>query len=216
MGLGLMFLGLRHSNRAYLQGMTPQLFEDYLSYLLSEHCYYLQGKTAEGYAISGPSWAQLLIYEIQVRKKAWWLVQSDGHTFATALRTAWKDPVVKERYLTTPVALAGAPFKRTGDSDSGASSKRQKGGKGRGKGYSKPPKGRGKGNCSKTVTERLGISATTPDGDAICFGYNDFNTRCRDRGCKWKHVCGACFGKHPVYACKPGSTAETQGSNPTQ
>ena len=36
LGLGLMFLGLRHSNRSYLPGMTPQLFEDYLSYLLSD------------------------------------------------------------------------------------------------------------------------------------------------------------------------------------
>jgi hypothetical protein len=213
LGLGLMFLGIRHSNRPYLQGLTPQLFEDYLTYLLSEHCYYLQGKSAEGYNISGPSWAQLLIYELQVRKKAWWLVQSGGSSFADALRAAWKDPVVKERYLTTPVALAGVPFKRSVESDSGSSAKRSKGAKGKGRG--KPSKGRGKGKGQKSVTDRLGISMTTPDGDGICFGYNDFATRCRDRNCRFKHVCGACFGKHPVYACRPGNRAETQGSNPT-
>jgi hypothetical protein len=213
LGLGLMFLGIRHSNRPYLQGLTPQLFEDYLTYLLSEHCYYLQGKSAEGYNISGPSWAQLLIYELQVRKKAWWLVQSGGTPFADALRAAWKDPVVKERYLTTPVALAGVPFKRSVESDSGSSAKRSKGAKGKGRG--KPSKGRGKGKGTKSVTDRLGISMTTPDGDGICFGYNDFATRCRDRNCRFKHVCGACFGKHPVYACRPNNRAETQGSNPT-
>ena len=167
--------------------------------------------------MNGPSWAQLLIYEYQVRKKAWWLVQSSNETFANGLRSAWKDPVVKERYLTTPVALAGVPTKRVVDSEgsSSSSSKRQKGGKGKGRGGSRPNKGRGKGKGSKTASERLGISSSTPDGDPICFGYNDINTRCRDRGCRFKHVCGGCFGRHPVYACRPTNRAETQGSNPT-
>lgn len=219
MSLGLMFLGLRHSNRSYLQGITPQTFEDYVTYLLSEHCYYMQGKTAEGYVISGPSWNQLLVYEFQVRRKAWSLIQSTGSTFEAALRAAWKDPVVKERFLTTPVALSAAGGgKRPADPSTGQpanagkkSRGNQKGSKGGGRG-----KGKGKGKGGKGAAERLGCAAKTPDGDPICYGYNDINVRCRDPNCRFKHKCGACFGKHPIYACTPGNRAAANGGGETQ
>ena len=221
LSLGLMFLGLRHSNRAVLQGLNPQLFEDYVTYLLGEHCYALQGKTAEGYVINGPSWNQLLVYEYQVRRKAWHLVQHDGTPFKEALKAAWKDPVVKERYLTTPVALSAATpsGKRvwegtTGDADSG---KKAKGtGRGRGKGGKGAKGGRGGGKGKgKTASERLNIASRTPDGKPICYGYNDIAIRCRQKPCRFEHCCGTCFGKHPAYACTPGNkaaAAETQGS----
>ena len=70
--------------------------------------------------------------------------------------------------------------------------------------------GQGKGK-GKTAADKLGISAQTPDGRNVCYGYNDFSVRCRVKSCRFAHVCGACFGNHPVYACKPGNRAETQG-----
>ena len=221
LGLGLMFLSLKHTNRAFLATINPQLFEDYACYLLSEHCFYLQGKSAEGFAISGPSWNQLLIYELQVRRKAWVMVQNTGADFTTALRASWRDPVVKERFLTTPIALAASGSKRNfdnGDSLTGAKKLRNNGGGGRGKGKVKGAgKGKGKGKGKVSAGERLGCAARTPDGQPICYGYNDTNVRCKNRDCRFMHRCGACFGQHPIYACKPGNRAETQGTGmPTE
>ena len=211
LSLGLMFLSLKHVNRQFLTSINPQLFEDYVSYLLSEHCYYLQGKSAEGFSIAGPSWQQLLIYELQVRRKAWATVQNQGMDFSAALRAAWKDPCVKERFLTTPVALAAAgPTKRVYEGGNSSFVKRSKGG-GKGNAGSKGsgPKGKGKGKGK--ASDRLGCAARTPDGQPICFSYNDVNVRCRNKGCRFVHTCGICYGKHPLYACKPGNRAETQG-----
>lgn len=221
MGLAIMFLGLKHTNQRYLQGYTPQTTEDFLTYLLSEHCFYMQGKSAEGYTISGPSWAQLLIYEQQVRRKAWTSIQAGLYqTFVEALKAAWSDPCVKERYLTTPVALASAASSSKnhhtggGDVESNRAGKKARttkgnkkgGGKGKGSG-----KGKGAGKGGGKAAERLGMSAKTPDGQSLCYGYNDWNVRCKDKDCRFLHLCGKCFGKHPLYACKPGGRAETQG-----
>jgi len=216
LSLGLMFLGLRHTNRAVIQGINPQLFEDYVTYLLGEHCFAMQGKTAEGYVITGPSWNQLLVYEFQVRRKAWHIVQHDGVAFKDALRQSWKDPVVKERYLTTPVALAASTTSKRSyeGSQSEDTGKKPKGaGKGKGRGTGKGSKGKGGGKGKgKSASEKLNISSRTPDGKPICYGYNDIAVRCRQRPCRFEHVCGHCYGKHPAYACNPGSKAETQGS----
>lgn len=208
---GIMFLALKHTNRKFLQGINPQLCEDYVTYLLSDHCYLLQGRTADGFNIPGPSWQQLLVYEFQIRRKAWILVQG-GADFKDALRQSWQDPVIKERFLTTPVALSSShSHKRTwehaGDSGNGG---KKSGGKGNMRGGSK---GKGKGGKGgKSATERLNIASRTPGGEPICFSYNDFNVRCKNKKCRFKHVCGACFDKHPIYACRAGvRPAETQG-----
>ena len=221
LGIGLMMLGLRHTNKSFLQNLNPQVFEDYLTYLLSDHCFYMQGKSAEGFVITGPSWQQLLIYEYQVRRKAWQEVQSKGMEFGNALREAWKDPGTRERYLITPIALAAASGKRPWDGTGTASSSQdkfrkegsRKGGKRQGKGGGKGQKGAGKSGKGGGVTN---CASRTPDGKPICYGYNNLETRCRDNKCRFLHVCGACFGRHPVYACKPGSKAETQGSGGQQ
>ena len=218
LGLGLMFLSLKHSNRAFLTAINPQLFEDYACYLLSEHCFYLQGKSAEGFAISGPSWNQLLIYEFQVRRKTWTLVQNQGMDFATALRVSWRDPCVKERFLTTPIALSAAgsgkrymepsdPFAAGKKARSAGHGRNKTGNKAKGSG-----KGKGKGKGKQSAGDKLGCASRTPDGQPICYGYNDTSVRCKNRDCRFMHRCGGCFGQHPLYACKPGNRAETQGS----
>ena len=218
LGIGLMMLGLRHSNKPFLQNLNPQVFEDYLTYLLSDHCYYMQGKSAEGFVVSGPSWQQLLIYEFQVRRRAWQEVSAKGMEFGTALREAWRDPGIRERYLITPIALAAAAAKRPWDGTSSSSQDKfqkgnRKGAKKGGKGSGKGSKGGGKSGKGSGVQN---CASRTPDGKPICYGYNNFETRCRDSKCRFAHVCGACFGRHPIYACKPGNKAETQGNAATQ
>jgi hypothetical protein len=215
MGTGLIMLGTRHTDRAFLQDITPQLFQSYLSYLLGDFCYNLSGRDAEGHVVATPAWAQLLVYELQIRKKAWYLV-NEGKAFKDALVEAWKDPVVKERFFTTPVAMASAAAAKLNSSggslgwgDGGKNGKKLKV-KGKGKGSQDGGKGKGKGR------NRAGMFFKTPDGEPICFKYNDKDKkqRCRNKACGYVHVCAKCFGNHPMYACtnqdRPAH-AETQG-----
>ena len=79
MGVGLMMLGMRHTNRAELQGMTPQLFQSYLNYLLGNYVWMLLAKDPLGRTASCPSWLQILSYEFQIRKKAYsWMAAGKG------------------------------------------------------------------------------------------------------------------------------------------
>ena len=68
MGVALMMLGLRHSDEAGLQGITPQDMEDYLSYLLGEFVWQLTDKAAGCSTVSTPLWSQLILYEYNIRK----------------------------------------------------------------------------------------------------------------------------------------------------
>ena len=209
LGTGLMCLGMRHSNRTFLQGLTPQTFQSYLSYLLGDHVYQLTGRSAEGHTVASPSWSQLLVYELEIRRKAWRLTLGDNsvhNTFAKCLDEARRDPVCKERYFTTPVAFSALsrPSRPEGNWSSSSSNARK--GKQAYKG-SKGTKGKGKkgGKAGKG-------SSRTPDGKTICFAYNNENNRCKNRNCIHKHVCSKCFGKHPIYVCSNNAGPETAGS----
>jgi hypothetical protein len=213
LGTGLMCLGLRHSNRAFLQGMTPQTFQNYLSYLLGDYVYQLTGKSAEGHTVAAPSWSQLLVYELEIRKKTWKLVYSDSdpsNTFAKCLETACKDAVCKERFFTTPVAFSSLS-RATRPEFLGVSS-----GKGGKKGGGKFDKGKGgkgqKGGKSGKGDGKKG-APRTPDGKTICFSFNSSKTRCKNKNCYHQHVCGRCFGKHPMYMCSNNAGPEGAGQN---
>ena len=69
MGTGLIMMGLRHTNRAELQGISPQDFHTYLNYLLGDHVWNLVARDANGDSVAHPPWAQVLAYERAVRKK---------------------------------------------------------------------------------------------------------------------------------------------------
>ena len=144
-------------------------------------------------------------YEHEIRKKTMKLVV-DGVALPAALRQAWSDPVTKERYFTTPLALTVIPRKRFAPSDDGAPYKFYKGekgdkgkGKGKDKGRGKPTKGNGRGKI-KGFTKN-GFARSTPDGRAICFKYNNKEEKCKHAQCAYLHVCGKCFQQHPAYEC---------------
>ena len=46
MGNAWIFVSVAHSNRAYLKGVTPQIFQEYLDYLLGEN---VMGLVAKGH-----------------------------------------------------------------------------------------------------------------------------------------------------------------------
>ena len=213
MGVCLMMLALRNSNRPDLQGCTPQDFEDLLSYLLGEHVWMIAGKSSEGYTVVSPSWSQLLVYEFAIRRRTFSRMESDGLTFKDALKESYRDSVTKERYFTTPLALASVnkrplafndgelpqraqkASRNKGNGGKGGG-KNEKGSKGNGKGRGKG-KGKGKGKAKHNY----------------CYAYNNSWERCRNKNCSFDHLCMKCGGKHPVYQCQNGEApAETQGS----
>ncbi len=204
LGCGLMYLAIRHTNNPSLQGLVPQDFEDYLTFLLGEFCWGLTGKAANGDTVTMPSWAQLLVYEYQIRRTAFQLMEN-GSTFKDALKQSYKDAVTKERYFTTPIALSSSQKRPIAfnNLDEGAAKKK---GKAKGGGRGNKGKGKGKRNSGKGGGK----------GNDYCYAFNNSWERCKNKDCKFKHACMKCGGNHPVYNCKNSEAGakhagETQG-----
>lgn len=214
-----MMLGLRHTNRATLQGLTPQDVEDYLGYLLGDFVWQLTGKSSEGATVLTPAWSQVLLYEFQIRRQTHYLMQNKGISFKDGLKESAKDPVLKERYFTTPVALSSTSkrplaFNEDGNEESNRSRKRSAkaakagGGKGKAGGGGKGKGGKGKAGGGKGKAGGGGKGKSD-----YCYSYNNSWEKCTRKPCLFKHVCMNCGGKHPVYQCSNAEApaGETQG-----
>ena len=196
LGTAWLFMGTKHAQRPYFQDLSPQVFNEYLDYLLGEFCFKLVAKDFMGTEVSSPRWAQLLQYEHAIRVQAMKYIMA-GNDFTKSLRMAWTDPVVKERYFTTPVAMQAMSSKRPRDDDAPShigDRKKQRQAKGEGKGK--------KGG--KSAVDRGSCAAKTPEGKQICFAWNSASQKCsHGKACKFLHVCGKCFAKgHPAHECQ--------------
>ena len=185
-------IALKHTGRPELQGEWVRVFEDYKDYMLGEHVYGLNAKDADGQTVAAPPFKLVLAYERAVRKEAMKRVNREGATIPAALRLAWRDPTTKERHFTTPLALvAKRPAAQSSSWNQGGPPKKQqkveqKGGKDKGKGKSRPP----------------GCASQTPEGVPVCYRYNTPNEKCKQKKCKFAHVCGVCFSdKHAMFQC---------------
>ena len=208
LGTGLIMVSYRHTNQSFLKNLQPQLFQSYLSYLLGDYVWNLVAKDSAGDPVAAPAWSQVVAYEFAIRKHAWALVQSDNLTFADALAQAWRDPTVKERNFTTPLAMATIA-KRAAPQWApmpGQEAKRHKGDKGdKGAKGGKGDKGSGKSHYSRT-----------PDGRNICYRYNNKKQKCTNKKCKFVHCCTICMGDHPAYACKGQAAGPAEGQGETR
>ena len=76
-----------------------------------------------------------------------------------------------------------------------------------------PAKGKSKGKNQgqgkgKNKASAMGCKNEAPDGSKICFRFNSKGGPPCGKGCKFAHVCGKCFEKHPMYECgKAGNHA---------
>ena len=215
LGVAQMMIGLRHSNRPNLQGTTPQDIENYLTFLLGEHVWGLTGKSADGGTVATPSWAQLIIYEYAIRRKAHADMLASGISFRDALKSAYSCPITKERYFTMPVALSSVNKRPLAFNDGGAWEKRSRNAKGGGKGGGKKGKG-GKGEKGSDKGKAGGgKGASKGNKPGLCYAYNNSWERCRAKNCRFAHECSKCGGKHPMYNCRNSdapATSETQGA----
>ena len=166
----------------------------------------LAARDAEGNAIATPPWNLALAYERAVRKKAVKLVNAEAMNWVVALKAAWKDPTVKERHFTTPLALY---TKRPAEWEAQKWPRLDKGGK---KGHDKGARtARVRGRTPRTVR-------ATPEGKPICYRFNNPKEKRKANNCKFEHVCGICFSfKHPLRACnEKTSQDDTQPWGPAR
>ena len=201
---GWVFVGLKHTNRQHLQGLTPQLGHDYLGYLLGDFVFNLVAKDGWGRVVATPGFQQVLEYDMAIRRKACKEVLK-GVSLADAWRAAWNDATTKERHFTTPMALASVstPASSQPSSSSGPPSKKQRL-------EPSPKKGKGRNKGRSKAGSPHGCQSKTPDGKAICFSYNTPGQACRPK-CTFLHVCGRCFGQRPMYRCSGNASAPAAG-----
>ena len=207
LGRAWCFISFQQPNCAWLKDLNPQIFQEYVDYLLGPFVFKLFARDEYGNQSAAPPWNLLLSYELEIRRKTMCLI-TEGSTLGLSLKTAYQDPVTKERYFNTPLALAGTlrSAKRTyNEMDNNYS----KGGKGKGKGKSNRPRGHrgkagGKGGNRAVANgdggSRDGCKAKTPDGKMICYAYNT-RDGCDRNPCRFLHVCGNCFRDHPMTGC---------------
>jgi hypothetical protein len=183
-----------HTNRAHLRGVTPQLFQEYLQYLLGEYVLGMLTKDGLGRVINNPAWHLLIGYEHAIRVKTAYLIRTKGMAFRDALRVAWDDSVTKERYFSTPLAMdmvtRRAPQQPSQPSQPGEPfSKKARKGKGKGKGK---PEAAAPATGGKTKKFKGGCARNTPEGKPVCFNFNS-DKGCKESTCRFLHACGKCF-----------------------
>ena len=193
MGTAWQFVAFQHTHREYLKGLTPQIFQNYLDYLLGEFVWGLHAKDGKGNSFGAPPWHLVIAYEHAIRVKAVALVRK-GHQLKDALRMAWEDSVTKERNFTTPLGLEGATRKRKFEDD-GHNQPNNPKPKAKGKG-----KDKGKGKHSVKGKGKNGCKFKNDKDEPICYAFN--NEGCTKKDCKYKHECGTCFKAGiPMFRC---------------
>lgn len=204
LGHGWMFAGLAQPTCAVLHGVTPQLWQEYLEYVLGEFVLGLHAYDASGSRVGSPPWSLVLSYEHEMRKHMCRLMQKRGMPLPEALRSAMQDAVLKERYFTTPLATHAAAARGHAQKAAGPppEKKARVGDKRAAPGRSpnmrrEPPAGRL--DSSGPHPKKYSGANSTPDGRAICFLFN--LERCKKNKCKFLHVCGRCFKEHPMAKC---------------
>ena len=201
LGTAFIMVSTHQTNCVYLQGLCPQDFLEYVDYLLGKHCYGVRGRNGAGEEVGGPSWGLLLSYEQEMRAEALKMVRK-GKTLKEALRAVVVDPIVKERFFSTPLAQEAvhgtkraAPPPQADDSMSRRRTTKVKKGKGSGKGKNGPRAG------GHAKAGKHGCPATSPDGRPLCFAFNA-PKGCKVANCRFLHACGRCNStRHGLTTC---------------
>lgn len=174
---------------------------EYLNYICSKHVSQLESQNVDGVMLHRPSLKLIMNYEFQMRKEAMEEV-NQGSTLVQALKAIVKNPDIRERYFSTPLAVSSAAQslregwgargrvqERPHNSDSPYAKGKVVKGKGKGK----------KGDRAKGKTKGAGLHGSTPDGRQICFAYNNKQEACQG-GCGRVRVCRNCLDpSHPMH-----------------
>lgn len=232
---------IRNPSTGWLQGLTLDVFEKHLGFVLGEQILGLCVKDGDGTVLAKVSFAMVLRFEYELRKAALKRVSKidaskSSDTLAQAFIDVRADASLKEQHITTPLALSrsepgsvstppGKPPRQRGrkasqwkDND-GPFGQRFDPYVSPGKGAGKTsPKGKGKGRKGKNAyPQPMAVGATnrlrvTKAGLQICFAFNQDGEWCAHPCYKgFQHVCWWCEGPHQGWKCP---TMETFRSTP--
>ena len=222
MGTAWIMVSLAQGHSHVLADVTPQLWQDYLKYLLGEKVAQLGFRDSNSGNMIGtpPSWRLLLSYELEIRRKALEDV-AEGMPFGLALKSAWKDAETKQVYFTTPLGLELATKKQGGGGGGGANlfppaipgmppqpaleekptlsknaQKRQ-----RQEAARKRDEAAAADKRRKEQPPARKSHVKTPDNKPLCFAYNNAKG-CKKEGCRFVHACRYCFSEqHSMLKC---------------
>ena len=159
MGHHWALMRLRHSSRPFFQGLDTAFWAQHVDHMLGEDVRGLSVRNASGTITASTSWHTFIVYDQELRNRAFRLVNESGRTIKEAMLEARNDNELRTKFLVTPLALShlDAPAPSSGsirtrqDTDCGTDNdyesirtKKQKGGGGKTGGNGKQGKG-GKG-----------------------------------------------------------------------
>ena len=143
---------------------------------LSDH---ILGSSIAGLrAASGksPTWSLVLGYELEVRKHAYRYVRSGEHeSLDEGLKAAMANPLILQTFFVVPFSLG-----KTEPADAAEQPRT---------------------SLLPNWEREHGKASKTPEGKPICFKYNK-KSGCKNKNCRFAHVCQKCFGKHSFTACR--------------
>ena len=195
---------LKLPSRAQLASLSPDVYNDLVDYILGPEVAGLEAKDASQRVVARPAWADVLNYEFQLRKKAYKAFNETGHAMEAALRHAMEDTQLRERYLTTPMAVSAAAISVSGVASTlptaasrSAAATAQLQGQWAQEVAHPAQNPRGTQQDTSRVWSRSNFNDrrqwATPDRRAICRRYNA--GLCEDAGsCGMLHICDFCIG----------------------
>ena len=222
---------LKSPHMACLAGLCAETWLQHVEFLLSADVYGLEIKSVEGRVLASPSWALLLSYDHEIRRKAFKEVNMKGRTIKEALKAAQASTELRERYLTTPMRFPSAalsagssiqeenrrPLKRLQDEIKPEVSKKalkkerqqerlknEKGKSGKGRGsWNETTKGPPWQQAKPVLPTKVPRKprGQTADGRKLCYAYAK-GTCVKDQ-CQFAHLCPKCE-KGPIDCPRPG------------
>ena len=239
-GTAYCFLASKYRNRAIFKDMSPEIWFNFVNFVLGEKCYLLQvpvlgkGSSKNDFQPLRPPWVVILTYEYELRREAIKRAVRGNLPIASTIKDVTEDAQIKEQFFTAPIALGRSQSSGWSDTQnwkrqaSWVSAQQQwqmpdppkwqrsdfKGTENRFKGGKK---GKWKGS-SKGEGKKGGGSQTTgrtPDGRMICFAYN--HQGC-DGSCGMAHVCmiKGCYANHPQWQHWSQKHGERKQTDETQ
>ena len=215
-------VGYKRSSRLWLKTATPNVWLDYVDYILSDQVALFTLDT-DGCTIKA-DWKTVLEYDLAMRKLVCRKIIYDGMDFRSAIEFSMRDLQCRERYFVTPTAILNAlggkrvqrcleapktPPGRTSPMEPGTPikpiSKKKLKAQERIKTLQEKKDLRKKREHEQVVPEpeadkKARTIARTPDGRNICGFYQEM-AGCKKDGCKFLHVCSKCCQNHPLHKC---------------
>ena len=198
MGAAWAMCALSHGSQPYLANFDVHVWAAYADYLMGEFVLgFVQDE--EGAEVTYQDWEIVLVFEYQVRREMAKRMLK-GTEMHKALREAMEDSKVRGRYLVTPLQKRNLQSKRSNSGAAEGHAHKKPKSKGQEKGKNKgTDKGKGKG---KSLSLSAGCADKTPDGNRVCYAFNNRGEGCKRTSCPFAHVCGVCFKKgRPMYDC---------------